>query len=654
MHCLCVIFFHFADPMDKFAFEHVFAICAIRCEEHVQNVLFKRRLFAFACGEPGHFLVVDFFVLRSRFFQIHEELLRLVAGAVCVERHGAVEISCRVAYVCGELGIYIIHRCVVLVVLRFDLVHRCAKLGRINIIIGSAADGLRICIEQRAVHHFGQIPRRCEIHVIVGDGFVFVGHQEFVVVIFVAVVLDSRKLIAARRRTGCIVVEVFPFRLPKSRTRRRAELDIFRNGTVRPRRSAIDVGVCRIDILMFAVHNAHQRARRRLRGVECDGSGKFVCLDFFPCRRRIRGGVVVVELGTVPSRVVNAVVVVTSDRVLIALQFRVGFFGVVVRGIRVIVQIAFRTDTVDDEGTEVHVRIGGVVVEVVGRLVIGFVFIRRLLCVFVDFFHVRLIEVVLSATRYSVRSFLCIDGCRRVCSYGINLIIGRSRALTAVDVVGNAHRVVDGGVDGVLLIVIESACALGEHGRLLRVGIEGFEHTVLFIETVHHAVHFYETEVGGVGGKTEVVPLHRLRTVKPRALEVDPRIFHLTLDILIRRGGCVVHVIAKDVDTRFKVLRTDEGGHDDFCTVVLACRKVGLGDAHQRAFHDVAVLVVRGVAFLPVDEVHVVALFHGETAVGRNDGVRCRRVKLFAQAVIAASGHRKRRSKHRSRSYETE
>ena len=139
-------------------------------------------------------------------------------------------------------------------------------------------------------------------------------------------------------------------------------------------------------------------------------------------------------------------------------------------GVRFVKALAF---TVENEFTQVLVRIGRVIAQIVRQI-----FLRDFLVRFfhfrVLFFHKGLLELVSSISRarfvlYRIFAVVRRRGRRSV--NRINLVIIRRRRMVGIDIVGNAHRIVNVGVGRVGFVEIIVRRTLNERRRYVRARI---------------------------------------------------------------------------------------------------------------------------------------------------------------------------------------
>ena len=298
-----------------------------------------------------------------------------------------------------------------------------------------------------------------------------------------------------------------------------------------------------------------------------------------------------------------------------------------------------RSHTVEHERSEVYVRIGGIVVEF-HRIVV--------------FRKVALIEVIRSAARNGIACFACVDGSRRRCVYYVKLVIRFLFGVFAVYVLGNGHRVVHVGIGKIVRIIEIIACPFYEHIVRTRRRVIGIEVAVLFVHAVNGVVFacLYKAVACRIVGKTEIIILHRRRSVEFRTLEIDIAVFNRTaLYALVCGRRSIINVIAVDIDTRRIIFCYEQHGNNRFRLGIFPCVEVCAGNTHQSAFHYAAVLVLRRVTFHAVDKIDVTALFNNETTV-----VYCRYVGRFVieflPLILVFTGYkRKRRSQESCCSY---
>ena len=374
--------------------------------------------------------------------------------------------------------------------------------------------------------------------------------------------------------------------------------------------------VGKIEIVVFVVFDIEDRARRSVGGVErhyVDLIRRVVCNNVpalcraIAVRKIVQFGVRSIggRLGHFRAREINAAVLIARNGVVISVRrrrrFHRFFFAVKLRNGVVFLFRRVLAYAVQHKLSEVDVRIRGVIacfeaVEIVGKI--------------------GLIKIVRLAARNGVRSRALVylgNGSRRVDA--IDLIV--SGRIFVAD--RHVHRIIYVAVRlAVLALVIEKFRfrSLDERGVFTCFGVVRFQRGIFFVQAVNNAVLLHKTIGGGVVRKTEIIARHRFRTVEFRALEVDPAVFYRTAEVFIRRGGCVIDVIAVNVHARVEVLRHEQHGNDRFHVRVIARLQIRRGNTHQRAFHHFAVGVVRRRGLHTVDKVDVIALLHGKSAVG--------------------------------------
>ena len=527
---------------------------------------------------------------------------------------------------------------------RFDFCLRCRKLGCVNIIISRISKRLLVGIKHHATENFRLIPRRIELHARKGNRLIFHVFQQRVVIFLRTFYVNARKGVAVAFRCGSIIIKEIPFRFPQRCARKIARHTHLRCSTVRGNRRFIKRTVRERIISVRAVFERFNRRfhrgsveRNHVEFVVCVSAHNVPALCIFIRVRQIiqlRAFRIRRRFRHFRSREIYAVVCVFFHRVGVAVGGeRFGFITVELRCFERI-----RADTVKHRFPKIDVRIRRVVLGV--KRCLSTVF-HRFVALFFEIFSV---EFIFLTAFHFIRSHAVLFPYAfhaRRCVYAVKLVIRSGCGIVGICTDHNGHRVIYVPVRGVARVV-EIGIGFGKYTAYLFLGIERFQITVLFVKAIYHVPFFHETVVCRVGRKTEIIIFHRFRTVELGALEVNPRRFHFTVHILVGGGGCVIHVIAVNINTCVKVLRNEEHRYYGFRFIVVPSVQIRLFNTHQRAFYHVAVNVRLGVVFCAVNEINEIAFLYGKATVRLHLRARYVAVEFFSRVGGVATCKRSR------------
>ena len=567
----------------------------------------------------------------------------------------------RIAEVGIHFGKQIVDR-FVLFVDRFQLLVRSGVCHREHIVFAVA---LRAGEEQIAADRFGLVPgavivdceilRRAEIRV-------FVRRAQRVIVVRCAVILNAIEAVAVRSGHGVIQERLFASDDRFDEDYRRTRLRI-REGRklfhipFRSRRADfnaaditafVDIDVVLRTVGIFIEEGGGGDVRRR-----AGNGGK---LARCPVEFRVRGDGIPLggfRHGAVLQRICLRFVAVGDGQDYLTVCIAENGIGETVDGFQRIdggeieveggnecrLHAARFADAVEDERAEVDVFHRAVFVVLVRRIV-GIRGDKRF----------ALLDIRERPGRCGSR-------------YAVELVVRFGTARTGRSAVaarrGYGHRIVYDGVFGIGIVEFRARISLGKHRiyarlRIIRVnlGVRRIE-----IQQINDAVFLHKAVLGGVRGNLNIVIGHR-GTVEIGAAEVEITAFHLAVEVADGVGRRIIDGIAVDVHARGIIARDKQFGYDGLCVFVAAAFHIARGNAHERAFDDVAVGIVGRAVLHAVDEVEPgvisLALLHNESAVGGNRAAfaAVRFVVFYLRTRPAAAAAREHCEHEREREYE--